>query len=107
MKDFILYDIKSELNQSDIYSKLLVLFPDYDWRLGDSDSQGKYISGRDKNNIDIEIWLGDTPIGMTVCFRGVWENSNNREEEKQKIINLLEKKFIPYLGEKIKKSETV
>ena len=106
MKDFITYDIESELKQHDVYQKGKNELSDFKWRMGDSDSQGKYVSGRDHNGVTLKLWLEtNTFIAMSVCFTDVWEDCNDREAKKENLIDLIEKKFISSIGVNIKKSE--
>jgi len=107
MKEFITYDLKSKLNRSDIYNKALTALPDFNWRKGDSDSQGEYVSGMNQNKVDIQLWLEGNLVEMSVSFRGCWENNENRESKKQKLINIVEFNLIPAIGANIKKSEFI
>ena len=107
MKDFITYDIESELTRSNIYNKAISLFPEFEWRKGDNDSQGKYISGRNEKKVEIQLWLGESPFEMSVCFTGVWENDPNRNNKKEQLIEIIETRLIPIIGNKLNKNEFI
>lgn len=105
MKDFITYDIESELKQDEVYQKINNKLPDFRWRKGDSDSQGEYISGRDQDGVTIKVWLETNTFSeMSVCFTGVWENHNDRNTKKEQLIERIEKELIPLIGNSLIKS---
>jgi len=108
MKDFITYNIESILNQSEIYNTANKTLSDFTWRGGDSDSQGKYVSGRNPNDVHIKIWLGEDPVEMSVSYSLAWleENRENRENKKNILLNLVEQKFIPLIGSIMEKRES-
>ena len=102
MKDFITYDIESELKQDEVYQIINNKLPGFRWRKGDSDSQGEYISGRNQDGVTIKAWLETNAfIEMSVCFTGVWENHNDRSTKKEQLIELIEKKLIPVIGKNL------
>jgi len=105
MKDFITYDLISDLGRSSITTVAKKVFPGFLWREGDSDTQGLYISGSDENHVTIQIWLSEKPIEMFVSFRSAWESDTDRYNKKSKLIQLVETDFIPSIGMNIKKSE--
>ena len=107
MKYFITYDIKSELNQGDVFNEASRILPDFEWRKGNSDSQGEYISGINKSKVDIQLWLSASLIEMSVSFRSVRGNLDKKSEEKQELTSFIEANFIPVVGLKIKQDEFV
>lgn len=107
MKDFITYDIKSELSRDEIFENAIRILSNLEWRKGNSDSQGLYISGNNKQKITIQLWVSETPIEMFISFRSAWLGCDKEYEnsQKQELINIVETSFIPSIGENINKTE--
>lgn len=98
MKDFVCIDVHSDASDVVVYEAARRAFPDFDWRRGDSDMQGPYVSGRNTDRVQIKIWLGEKPYSMTVSFQDVWPNDLRREERKGVLIDAIIKNLIPSLG---------
>ena len=58
--------------------------------------------GRNADDIQIKIWLGEKPISITVSFQDVWPNVPEREEKKEALIADILKTLIPTLGNIVK-----
>lgn len=98
MKDFVTYDVRSSLSKSRIFELVTRSFPGFRWRQGDSDSQGPYISGMDPDDLQIKLWLGESPIKISISFDDVWVDQPDRETRKAEMIENFEKSVIDLLG---------
>ena len=106
MKEFITYDLNSDLSRGDITIEVEKVLPDFHWREGDSDAQGLYISGNNNDHVTVQLWLSEKPVEMFVSFRTAWESDKDRCNKKEELIKLIETVFIPSIGKIIKKSES-
>ena len=102
MKDFVTYDIGSNLNAEQVFNNVSRALSTFDWRRGDSDAQGPYISGTNDELIQVKLWLGEAPIQMSVSFRRAWPDAIDRENRKQQLIESITKNLIPSLGTLLK-----
>lgn len=102
MKEFILADIESNLGDSEIQDLVIKFLPDFTWRSGDSDMQGRYLSGISADSATIKIWMGERPLVLSISFRSVSPNIPERESRKAAIIDLVKDQLIPALGKSIK-----
>jgi hypothetical protein len=102
MKDLITYDIGSKLNAGQVFENVTRALPSFDWRRGDSDAQGPYISGTNDELIQVKLWLGEAPIQMSVSFRRAWPDATDRENRKQQLIESIIKNLIPSIGTIVK-----
>ena len=103
MKDFVIYDVRCTLVKQQVLDIVIRNLPDFKWRQGDSDSQGPYISGMNRDDVQIKLWLGEAPVSMSVSFDDVWIGEPDREEKKDALIQLLDKAVVPLLGVVTKK----
>lgn len=76
--DFILKEIKNELSQ-------------FFWFSNENDSQGRYISGLDKNNISIKLWLDEQPVSISISFRQETQNQKSKGDNKNERDTIIEK----------------
>lgn len=102
MKDYICIDIESNLTSPTVLELAMSTFPDFKWHSGDSDSQGPYVFGTSEEDVQIQIWLGEQPVEMSVSFRNVSSDVFQREERKGILIEMIRKNLIPSLGEIVK-----
>ena len=98
MKDFVTYDIHSDLSENQVFEHAVRALPKFKWRRGDSDAQGPYISGMNDEFIQIKLWLGEDPIEMSVSFDGAWANAPDRENRKQQLLDVITTTFLSSLG---------
>ena len=98
MKDFVSFDLQSELSEEQVFACLTQFLKAFVWRRGDSDMQGPYIYGSSKDSVQINLWLGERPIAMSVSFRRAWPNVPNRETLKKELIDLITSRVIPSIG---------
>ncbi len=98
MKDFLTYDVNCILTKQQVFDIVIHILPDFKWRQGDSDAQGPYISGMNSDDVQIKLWLGDTPVGISVSFDDVWIGATDREERKDVLIKLIDKTVVPLLS---------
>ncbi len=99
MKDFFSTSIKTNLSQEDIYSIVSKNLPEFSWRMGDSDSQGLFISGNGKNTEQIQLWLDENLVDVTISLRNVKTDDSNRDEWKKNLINKILISVLPNIGE--------
>jgi hypothetical protein len=79
MNDYIRVNLNSKLTQVQMLQALREILPTFIWRGGDSDTQELYISGKDHQAINIQIWMGEHPFSMSVSFRCAWVATPDRE----------------------------
>lgn len=101
MKDFICIDLKTSLDDNEINNYVRCFFSDFAWRSGNSDMQGRYISGVNIDGVHIQLWLGDRPVAMSISFRDLPTNNPDRESKKMGIVNRVRGTLIPTLGEMV------
>lgn len=95
MKNFINVDILSELEKIKVHSVLLEYMPDFSWRMGESDMQGGYVSGRNEAGVNIQCWTGETPFAFSISF----SNTTLTELEATELVNRITQKVLPHIGE--------
>ncbi|MBB6249199.1 hypothetical protein [Rhodanobacter sp. A1T4] len=98
MKDFVRIDVVSELGQDAIFQILKEALPSFQWRQGDSDAQGPYVSGMHKDGVKIQAWLGEQPVAVSASFRAAWREDPAREEKKNAVLVPLLELACPALG---------
>lgn len=98
MKDFVTYDVRCILAKQQVLDIVTFNLPEFKWRQGESDAQGSYISGINRDDVQIKLWLGEAPVGISVSFDDVWNGEPDREERKGALIQLMDKAVIPLLG---------
>lgn len=114
MKDFVCIDIDPGVIDIDrdvdddaavaanAYEHACRELPEFDWRRGHSDMQGRYLSGRNPDGVKIEIWFGDKLLDMSVSFRSAWLSDSRREEKQKLLLDAILKNFVPRLGATVK-----
>lgn len=102
MKDFVCIGIDSNISDDLAYEYARRALPEFNWRRGDSDMQGPYLSGGNADHAQIKIWLGEKPFEMSVSFRNAWLNVPEREERKEALIGNIVKNLIPNFGNIVK-----
>jgi hypothetical protein len=98
MKDFVAIDFQSDCTQDEILEAFKTHLPEFQWRGGDSDAQGLYVSGRNSDLVNVQAWLSETPMTATISFRNSWSNNPGRETLKQEMLNRIVDKVVPTLG---------
>ena len=98
MKDIVTIEFDSICGQEKMLATFKTSLPDFQWRGGDSDMQGLYISGRNKNSVNIQIWISESPNAATVSFRSSWLEATNRDVLKQAVVAKIVNDIIPTLG---------
>lgn len=98
MKDFVTYDVRCTLVKQYVLDIVTRNLPDFTWRQGDSDSQGPYISGTNRDDVQIKLWLGESPVSISVSFDDVWIGEPDREDRKGALIQLIDNAVVPRLG---------
>lgn len=102
MKEFISADVDSSLSDAEIQNVMMKSLPDFTWRSGDSDMQGKYVSGINGDKVNVKVWMGERPLVLTISFRSLASNILERESKKGALIDLVKYQIIPALGISIK-----
>ncbi|MDF3055779.1 MAG: hypothetical protein K0Q74_1686 [Gammaproteobacteria bacterium] len=95
MKNFINVDVVSELDKAKVYSILSECMPDFAWRMGESDMQGGYVSGRNEAGVHIQCWTDENPFAFTISF----SNATLNESDANELVNRITKKVLPQIGE--------
>jgi hypothetical protein len=98
MKDFITIEFQSTCKQDEVIAVLKAHLPDFQWRCGDSDMQGLYVSGRNSDLVNIQFWLSEPPMSATISFRNSWLDIASRDTLKKEILNKVVIDTIPVLG---------
>jgi len=98
MTDFIRADIESNLSNEEIFSVFLKFLPDFDWKKGDSDSQGNYITGTNSGKVKIQCWTEEKPMALSVSFRSAATNKNDIDIFSKLLIS----EIIPKIGNTLK-----
>lgn len=94
MKDYVNIDINSELDNIQVHSVLSRTLPDFTWRMGDSDMQGGYVSGRSEAGVYIQCWTGESPFALTLSFSGATLDETAQNE----LLNRIDKEVVPCIG---------
>ena len=97
MDDFITFDLTFDLSPPQVLELCKQAFPAFNWRWGDSDQTGPYVSGMNSDRVHIQMELGETPIPLWVSFRCFWPEAADREARKQQIIDVVRQDLIPSL----------
>lgn len=98
MKDFVTYDVRCTLAKQQVLDIVIRKLPDFKWRQGESDAQGPYISGMNRDDVQIKLWLGESPVSISVSFDDVWDDEPDREERKGALIQSIDNAVVPLLG---------
>lgn len=101
MKNFIRFQVQSKLKQDQLFELTKRSLPEFDWRRGDSDAQGLYVSGLTTDLIQIQFWFDDGFVDTTVSFRSVEADSPRKEA----LITRLEKDIFSAMGRVLKRQE--
>lgn len=105
MKDYICIDVQPDTSAVNIYEHVTHTLPEFQWRRGNSDMQGPYISGVNADKVHIKLWLGETPVAMSISFASVLGDDMKREQMKIALIEDIKQKFLPLIGEVINISD--
>jgi hypothetical protein len=95
VKNFINVDVVSELDKAKVHSNLSECMPDFSWRMGESDMQGGYVSGRNEAGVHIQCWTDENPFAFTLSF----SNTTLTELEATELVNRITQKVLPHIGE--------
>lgn len=87
MIDHILIEISSDLDIERVFNILSHDFPDFQWRYGDSEMQGEYISGKNQDDVDVQYWMRHPNKKFTISFDGTSLDERARENLKNRAIN--------------------
>ena len=98
MKDFVSFDLVSDLDPPSIFERAKGALPDFNWRMGDSESQGPYITGTNSDLVQVKLWLGEKPIAGSVSFNGAMVNAQDRERRKEDLFKQIEGTFLSSIG---------
>lgn len=99
MSDFIRLSVKTSLSQCEIFQILVESLPDMSWRMGDSDTQGLYVSGRGACYEQIQIWLDDSVADVSINLRGVICVDQERDIWRSRFIDNVMMKALIKIGE--------
>jgi hypothetical protein len=92
MDNYVEYILDSLPSQHSLFDELQRSGLHCEWRVGDSDAQGKYIKGYLENGMEIAVWLGESPATIVVNSRRKVEGKGpSVEEVKNLIISVTEK----------------
>ena len=83
MKEVYSFDIASAMEERAAIETIKTLLPHYQWRTGDSDAQGPYVSGLAPDGTNVKIWVGERPFEMSVSFSLMPKDVENREDKKR------------------------
>jgi len=100
MNDFVQINIASSLDEVDLARVFSGELSDFNWRLGDSDLQGKYISGTNSDGIQLKCWTSENPLELSISFR----MAALRLDEKEKILARIIAIISSHIGEIVKMS---
>lgn len=98
MKDFVTIEFQSTCSQDEVMTALKAYLSGFQWRGGDSDMQGLYISGKNTDSVNIQVWLSESPKTATISFRSSWLDVADREVLKQQLLNIVTLDTISSLG---------
>lgn len=102
MKEYVSIDIESDIEATSMFDIFKQLLPEYDWRSGDSDMQGPYLSGKNIDDVRIKIWLGEKPFEMSISFQNSWLNNQDRDNNMENALSRIIQDFIPNFGRVVK-----
>jgi hypothetical protein len=63
------FELKPRVDHREAILRLKEALPGFNWRGGDSDYQGTYISGRSEHGFSVKLWSGEDVWDGTVEFR--------------------------------------
>lgn len=69
--------------------------PDFSWRMGESDMQGGYVSGRNEAGVQIKCWTDENPFAFTISF----SNTPLSESDAAELVNRITQNVLPLIGE--------
>ena len=99
MKEYVSIDIQSNKDVATVIGLCNQLLPDYSWKSGDSDAQGPYLSGKNKDSVKIKIWLGEAPYEMSISFQNSWLQSQDKEDKMKNVVSNITNNVIPNFGQ--------
>jgi hypothetical protein len=105
MKNFISIDLESNLQSNQIVELILKELPQFEWHQGDSDTQGVYVSGKNKEGVQIKFWLDEYPIAASLSFRGMHLDTSNQETVKQQIFHEMIRIITKHIGKIVRTIE--
>jgi len=105
MNEFIKIEFRTSENQDNLCKLLISHFPYFEWRKGDSDMQGLYISGMNNESVQIQLWLEKNSEAMTISFRSLSGEKDEREKFKHKIYNNVKDNIFPSFTKIVKIKE--
>lgn len=105
MRDFIAIDLRTSLSQAEVREQLESLLPHFRFRMGDSDLNGRYVSGADEEQAQLQVWLREAPATLTLSLRRWRVGATNRDEAKGVLWARLTAEVLPALGEVVRISE--
>lgn len=94
MKSFIDINVHTSLDKIGVHSVLSEFMTDFVWRMGESDMQGGYVSGRNEAGVHIQCWTDENPLSFTISF----SNSSLDESSKSELVNLIIQHVLPKIG---------
>lgn len=97
MAEFVSIDISSVVASDEVRDLIARELSEFSWRRGDSDEQGKYLSGS-SSGVQIRCWVDEKPMAMSISFR----NSSLNAEERERLIASILTHVIPQFGQPCK-----
>lgn len=83
------------MSEEAMLASLRASFPEFSWRLGDSEYEGLHIHGTNEDQVEFEIWYEDKPPGGYISFRSAWKDVANREEKKAVMYESFQQRLSP------------
>lgn len=83
------------MSEEAMIASLRASFPEFSWRLGDSEYEGRHIRGKNEDQVAIEIWYEDKPPGGYIDFTFAWTDMGNREEKKIAMYESMRQRLSP------------
>lgn len=99
MKDYIVFSVKSILNQDDVFEIMQNNLSDFLWRRGDSDAQGFYVSGERADGVYLKAWISETPFTLTLSFNELFTKMPTQQASKKILFDRISKSVLPNLGQ--------
>jgi hypothetical protein len=80
MKDFVSIDIESQLDRMKVLQVCAQQLPEFSWRTGESDALGGYVTGTNKDHVQIKCFTGESPMELSISFRRARVALDKRKE---------------------------
>lgn len=98
MKDYLVFSMKSDLNQDSVFKLMQTALTDFSWKTGDSDAQGLYVSGARSDGVYLKVWISENPFKLSMSFNESFKISTDEAVSKKMLFDRVSNDVLPNLG---------